>query len=179
MERRSLDRIRRRYDELSVQDPRVTYEVLSPSDADVYLFRTSDLGCLTHIVRYVLDSVADYRWWTNGGYQRTLEAECGVHGSTGSVRRRGDSVVINPADETFGCHLCIASADRHGLPTFGLIPDTGCAATGGERFRPRLKRRLTAPRGRPEIAASDRERFVAALDAIDCYVKSLDKPGTA
>lgn len=159
---------------MSERDPRVTYEILSPGDAGLYLFRTSEVGCLTHIARYVLDSVASYRWWKEGGYQRSVEAECGVVGTIDGTRKRANAIVIDPADETFGCHECISRAARHGLPTFGLIPDTGCSATGGARFRPR-RRKLPKPVGRKiVIPAADAERFIEALDAIDEFVKTLD-----
>lgn len=37
------------------------------------------------------------------------------------------------ADETFVCRRCHARAERYGVPTFGLIPDSGCAVSGGKR----------------------------------------------
>lgn len=174
--RRSIADLQRRYDELHVRDPRTVYEILSPSDADVYLFRTSEMGCLSHIARFVIDSVASYRTWSEGGYHRSVEAECGI---VGTLAGRHPMVVIDPADETFACHVCVERAVRHGLPTFGLIPDTGCSATGGERFRPKRRPlKLPPPKGPIVVPAADVDRFLAALEAIETYVKSLDEPWT-
>ena len=136
--RRTLEEIAQIYARMDERDPRCIHEILSPASAGLLLFRTSERGCLTHIARYVLDAVASYRTWLNGGYQRSAHAECGVFASSGSNTRA--MIVIDTADATFGCHACIARCEELGLPTYNLIPDTGCSATGGERYRrgPRL-----------------------------------------
>lgn len=93
--------------------------VRSPAEAGIYLAVTPK-GCLTHIVRYVSN-------W--GGSRASFEALCGIHQRVGAI--------VDPATELFGCHRCIAQAIKYGEPTYNLVPNTGCEATGGQRFRPR------------------------------------------
>ena len=104
----------------------------TPEDAGDLLFTTSSQGCLTHITRFVGDKTAHAKHARTFPANRYYEALCGV----GSSRNRG-AVVVDPSDEMFGCHLCIAKAERYGLPSYGLLPSTGCEATAGARFRPR------------------------------------------
>lgn len=139
MIRRSIAQLQRRYDQMDEIDQRAIHQVLSPVEAGILLFRTSELGCLTHITRHVVHWTATYRYEMLVGVQ----AECGISGTTLS---RNPLVVIDPATETFGCHRCIEWCNKFGLPTYNLIPDNGCSATGGARFRPR------PIRARPEFS---------------------------
>lgn len=89
---------------------------------------TTTAGCLTHLTRYI----STFRG------RETPHAWCntipGLGGVSGTGRNR--IVWVDPADELFGCHRCIDAAEKHDAPTFSLIPNTGCEATGGERYRP-------------------------------------------
>lgn len=105
---------------------------LSPDDAREYLF-VSSAGCLTHIIRWVgIQPEHPVRGTTIvHPANRLYQALCGVSASA----NRGVTIIA-PADELFGCHACLAAAERYGLPTYQLLPSTGCQATEGARYRP-------------------------------------------
>lgn len=167
--RRSLSDLALVYAEMDRRDPRGIHEVLSPSAAGILLFRTSDIACLTHVTRYVTHSTATYRDFV----LVAATAECGISGNYGWNHRRR-MLVIDPADETFGCHACLAICERLGLPTYSLIPDTGCSATGGARFRPAVRHKLPPPRGPILVPTADHDKFLAVCDAIERFVNTLD-----
>lgn len=136
--RSTIADIAARYAEMDEHDPRGIHEVLTPTEGGILLFRTSTSGCLTHIARFVVHSTASYRDFL----LLSVEAECGVRGVSG-WRRWKEVIVVEPGDETFGCHVCIARCEKLDLPTYNLIPDTGCSATGGVRYRPKASKDLT------------------------------------
>lgn len=107
----------------------------SPADAGEYLFVSSSAGCLTHIIRWVATQPERAVHGTTHPANRLYQALCGVASST----NRGVSVIA-PDDEMFGCHRCLNAAARYDLPTYQLLPSTGCQATEGARWRPVLKR---------------------------------------
>ena len=53
------------------------------------------------------------------------------HVQCGAMVQHGHAVAI--ADETFACGRCIAAAEKHGEPTFGMIPTSGCEVSNGKR----------------------------------------------
>jgi hypothetical protein len=93
-------------------------DLLQPASSAPQPLARSVGGCLTHIVRF----------HTPKGL---MIAQCGMLVAAHRLQW------VAPADETFGCHKCIANAEHYGLPTYQLIPDTGCAATDGQRYRPK------------------------------------------
>lgn len=107
------------------------YVYREPAEIGEYLFVTPQ-GCLTHIIRWRWDRPATNRGVIDLSAPRHhgYEALCGV----GTGRQ---VTIVDPADELFGCHRCIALAERYALPTFDLLPSTGCQATEGARYRPR------------------------------------------
>jgi len=72
-------------------------------------------GCLTHITRLV----------TVHANRRSAQSLCG--------NLQLAPVWVDPADETFICRRCHRIAGVYGVPTFGLIPDSGCTISGGKR----------------------------------------------
>lgn len=141
--------------ERDARDSRAIHEALSPEDGGILLFRTSQLGCLTHITRWVQHWTATYA----DELHVSAEALCGVFGTTWASRRKGEGMLVrDPATETFGCHVCIERAERYGLPTYNLIPDTGCSATGGARFRPG-----------PHRSRNRRDGYRDAIDTLDPF----------
>lgn len=85
-------------------------------DPDEQLHTSRMTGCLTHITRFVIVH-------SNG--RRSFEALCGNSPSR--------PVVVPVAAETFVCRACHVRAEAAGRDTFGLIPDGGCAVSGGKR----------------------------------------------
>lgn len=91
--------------------------VLSPDEAQVWLATSDYAECLTHIVRYATAAA--------GRPRLTFHVQCGA------MVQHGHAVAI--ADETFACGRCIAAAEKHGEPTFGMIPTSGCEVSNGKR----------------------------------------------
>jgi hypothetical protein len=165
--RRTLEDLAKIAAEHDERDPRCIHEILSPTAGGILLFRTSTQGCLTHVARYVSHSTATYR----KDLLICAEAECGVGASNG---RRNPMIVIDPADETFGCHKCLARCIEYGLPTYSLIPDTGCSATDGQRFRPRPR----PPAFDPGPADDFADLLAWSPPDPSTIVNTLDKPAT-
>ena len=95
---------------------------------------TSTKGCLTHITRYIAER---YDWETGALLGSTPHAWCNTFPGLGGVSNGGTNAVvwIDPATEMFGCHRCISVVEKHGGESLHLVPNTGCEATGGERYR--------------------------------------------
>lgn len=128
--RATLDDLRASYRRIDIQDERALHEVLSPDETGAYLVRSIFAeGCLIHRVRFVVDRMATW-------YRDDLMVHRSYHTECGNFFQADRAEVIQPADATFGCHLCLANCERHGIDTFGLIPDTGCASSGGRAWRP-------------------------------------------
>ena len=83
--------------------------------------------CLTHITRYVTRYPNRKPRRANRNSPNTAHAWCGV---------MMQASMISLDDATgFACHACIARCEQLGLPTWSLVPDTGCAVSGGRRGR--------------------------------------------
>ncbi|MCJ7726662.1 MAG: hypothetical protein MUP76_09790 [Acidimicrobiia bacterium] len=116
------ERLLKRWNEHWWKPPTPEERLRVASGAPQPLFRSGHASaCLTHIVRFIAPHRAEGT--------TTAFGECGVQ-----IPR---AVFIDPADETFGCAKCIAQCEKYKRPTYKLIPDTGCAATNGERYRPK------------------------------------------
>lgn len=83
------------------------------------LFTSPLQHCLTHIVRFVTIRPLSERV--------NAQAMCGT--------TQHSPVWVEPRFETFVCRRCHAVAKHYGVETFGLIPDSGCAVSGGRRGR--------------------------------------------
>jgi len=104
--------------------------VLAPIEAGVFLATSRLADCLTHIVR----NVTIVHPWHDHRVGRTHLGHTTYVAWCAQFAHRP----VDPDDELFGCHLCIARADRYGYPTFNLVPATGCEVSGGKRGRRRL-----------------------------------------
>lgn len=103
--------------------------IQTPEEAGVFVV-TSPMGCLSHLVRYV-----SHWTLTSGTVSVSYQCQCGTSVNSRKV------IVVDPNDELFGCHRCIEVAFKHGEPTFNLVPETGCEATGGAHYRPKVRAR--------------------------------------
>ena len=92
--------------------------VMSPSEANVYL-ATSNFAadCLTHLVRYAT--------------AYSSRSHLTFHTQCGAMVQMGRAVAIS--DEAFVCGRCFTAAEKHGEPTFGMIPTSGCEVSSGKR----------------------------------------------
>lgn len=77
---------------------------------------TTGRACLSHRPRFMM--VRPHR--------TSSEYWCGAMASR-----------VEAAEDDFVCHRCEERAVEAGWPPSGLIPDTGCSATGGARYRKR------------------------------------------
>lgn len=99
-----------------------------PTEGEELFITKGPRACLTHITRYV-----QHHPGTDHFPERTSpHAWCAYFPASAGF----EWVPVN--DETFVCHACEANARHHGASTFGMIPNTGCEATGGEHFRRRV-----------------------------------------
>lgn len=80
-------------------------------------------GCLTHLTRFVTEHYKADGTLSHLSY----EAQCG----NGVSQRKA----MAADGEFFGCHRCITMAEKHGLPTFNLVPSTGCEVSEGTRWK--------------------------------------------
>lgn len=99
---------------------------IHPPEHFGYLFQSKHDGCLTHRTRYVVQ--VKNPW----GEHFSWVAECGI-----GINR---AVVVDPRDEFFVCHKCIAVCERFGINTFNMVPATGCEVSNGRRGNTTRKR---------------------------------------
>lgn len=99
-----------------------------PTEAQRLYVSTHESACLTHITRYVTEHHRD------GEYHHTTpHGWCGTF--PGAGRRNRGYEWVDPSGEVFGCHKCVERAEHFGVDTMLLIPNTGCEATEGKRYR--------------------------------------------
>lgn len=126
MSRRTVDDIRRRH--LRRRHHEHAAHLRALADMPEWTFVTSlQADCLTHVFRYAYD-------WRDTRWPRvSVTTQC------------GQAIVSQPVptgDVSFVCARCLVACDVYGieLPVEFLIPDNGCAVSGGRR------------RGRPTLA---------------------------
>ena len=96
-----------------------------PADSERLWTSSHARACLTHITRYIGEHVS-----VQDPDELSPHAWCGQFPSSAGFEW------VDPADEMFGCHKCVAAADHFTGDSMGLIPNTGCEASGGARYRP-------------------------------------------
>lgn len=95
-----------------------------PTDGERMFRSRFKSACLTHIVRYVTDH------YDQGEYVRsTPHAWCSMFPSSAGYQ------FVDPEDEMFACHKCVTFGEKFGADTFRMVPNTGCEATEGKRYR--------------------------------------------
>lgn len=108
---------------------------LDPSGGECAPLFTSQLDdCLTHLTRWI----AAHPAWTFTSLSGKEFQHRAYEWATGwcGVMMRARQIALADASG-FCCARCLERAAAFGMPTFGLIPDTGCAVSGGRRGRRR------------------------------------------
>lgn len=107
-------------------------ELLDPAaDECAPLFTSQQYSnCLTHITR-VIRRYPTWEFKTNGGRTIKHEAYESATGWCGVIMTCKQITVAEASG--FACWKCLERCAHLGLPTWSLIPDTGCAVSGGRR----------------------------------------------
>lgn len=125
--RMTIEQLQRRWDEVYLSGRGLSIcAVREPTDGEVLIRSTQGMGCLVHRTRYINESLAE---WRPDHLGVSFHTECGAQFTEVEPVAVGDAITM--------CSKCYAACEKWELGTFGLLPDTGCSASGGRWFRPR------------------------------------------
>ena len=126
----TIERLNAREDEDRRLYERSSFVVYAEPAEDERLYTGKhSSACLTHITR----NVATFHEGPTPDtpiHHRTPHSWCGTFPGG-----RWNYEWVPVDGEFFACHKCIDAAAHHGVDTFSLVPNTGCEATGGERYK--------------------------------------------
>jgi hypothetical protein len=123
---RTIEDVRRRERESFHAQGRPPATIHDPTaDECAPLFTSRWPDCLTHVTRWI----TYFPEWT--GRYHTFEAYEYAQGWCGVTMRCRQVALAESSG--FACRTCLARCEELDLPTWSLIPDTGCAVSGGKR----------------------------------------------